>query len=339
MMRLSTLTLIAAAQQVASHATFQDLWVGSTDMQSSCVRLPQSNSPVTDVTSTQIRCNANSGPVAGKCSVVAGTTVAVEMHQQNGDRSCSNEAIGGDHWGPVLVYMSKVADSSSSAADGSSGWFKIFQDTWSAAPGATSGDGDNWGTRDLNTCCGRMQVKIPSDIPAGDYLLRAEVIALHAATPSGGAQFYMSCYQLTVTGGGSSSPALVNIPGAYKASDPGIGLTIHTLLTQYVAPGPAVYSGGTTKSAGAPCSGIETGTATGATIPTPTKAPTSASSGFATTTVAGVKPTTSAAATGSGSGAVVPKYGQCGGIGWTGATVCAAGSTCQASGSYYSQCL
>lgn len=33
----------------------------------------------------------------------AGDAVTVEMHQQPGDRSCANEAIGGDHWGPVLV--------------------------------------------------------------------------------------------------------------------------------------------------------------------------------------------------------------------------------------------
>lgn len=44
------------------------------------------------------------------------------MHQQNGDRSCRNEAIGGAHYGPVMVYMSNVDDSSK--ADGSSGWFK-----------------------------------------------------------------------------------------------------------------------------------------------------------------------------------------------------------------------
>jgi hypothetical protein len=60
--------------------------------------------------------------VAGKCPVAAGGTVTVEMHQQNGDRGCKNEAIGGAHYGPVLVYMSKVDDSSK--ADGSSGWFK-----------------------------------------------------------------------------------------------------------------------------------------------------------------------------------------------------------------------
>ncbi|KAJ7625778.1 lipolytic enzyme [Roridomyces roridus] len=32
-------------------------------------------------------------------------------------------------------------------------------------------------------------------------------------------------------------------------------------------------------------------------------------------------------------------YGQCGGIGWTGATTCVSGTTCQVLNSYYSQCL
>ncbi|KAG9246729.1 cellulase [Calycina marina] len=35
----------------------------------------------------------------------------------------------------------------------------------------------------------------------------------------------------------------------------------------------------------------------------------------------------------------VPRYGQCGGINYTGSTVCAAGSTCTYSSPYYSQCL
>lgn len=89
------------------------------------------------------------------------------------------------------MYMTKVADATT--ADGSTGWFKIFEDSWAAVAGAANGQTDNWGTVDLNTCCGKMAVKIPSDIPAGDYLLRAEVIALHVASSVGGAQFYMSC--------------------------------------------------------------------------------------------------------------------------------------------------
>jgi hypothetical protein len=59
--------------------------------------------------------------------------------------------------------------------------------------GGGVGDNDYWGTKDLNTCCGKMNVKIPTDIPAGDYLLRAEALALHVAGSIGGAQFYMTC--------------------------------------------------------------------------------------------------------------------------------------------------
>lgn len=42
-----------------------------------------------------------------------------------------------------------------------------------------------------------MNVLIPEDIAPGDYLLRAEVIALHVASSTGGAQFYMSCCKFT----------------------------------------------------------------------------------------------------------------------------------------------
>jgi hypothetical protein len=91
--------------------------------------------------------------------------------------------------------MTKVADATT--ADGSTGWFKIFEDSWAAVVGSGDGTNDDWGTKDLNNCCGRMAVKIPSDIPAGDYLLRAEVIALHVAGSVGGAQFYMSCCKFT----------------------------------------------------------------------------------------------------------------------------------------------
>ena len=38
--------------------------------------------------------------------LLAGDAVTVEMHQQPGDRSCADEAIGGDHWGPIIVSNS-----------------------------------------------------------------------------------------------------------------------------------------------------------------------------------------------------------------------------------------
>lgn len=73
-----------------------------------------------------------------------------------------------------------------------------------------------------------VSFKIPAATPSGDYLIRVEHIGLHVAQSSGGAQFYISCGQISVTGGGSGTPKpLVSFPGAYKATDPGILLNIY----------------------------------------------------------------------------------------------------------------
>ncbi|CAK7216921.1 hypothetical protein SEUCBS140593_003029 [Sporothrix eucalyptigena] len=265
-MKSSILAAVAlATQNVAGHAIFQQLWVDGKDMimttdspySTSCVRLPKSNTPVTAVNSADVVCNAGGRTgVAGKCAVTPGGTVTIEMHQQPGDRNCKNEAIGGAHYGPVMAYMTKVADAST--ADGSTQWFKVFQDGWSAKSSG-AGDNDNWGTKDLNTCCGKMDVKIPDSLPDGDYLLRAEAIALHTAGSAGGAQLYMSCYQLTLSGGKAtampSGVQMVKFPGAYSARDPGILINIHAAVSTYTVPGPAVMPGGTTKVAGSGCDG------------------------------------------------------------------------------------
>jgi hypothetical protein len=215
----------------------------------------------------------------------------------------------------VQVYLTKVADAST--ADGSTGWFKIFSNAWSKKSGGRVGDDDNWGTRDLSTCCGKMDVKIPADIAAGDYLLRAEALALHTAGQSGGAQFYVSCYQITVAGGGggSASPATVKFPGAYNANDPGIKIDIHAAVTNYIAPGPAVYSGGTVRTSGSACAGCESTCKVGS---SPTAIAPSSGGGAVSGggTVAVPDP---------GNACSVQAYGQCGGTGSSGCTQCAVG--------------
>jgi cellulase len=130
-------------------------------------------------------------------------------------------------------------------------------------------------------------------------------------------QFYASCYQVTVSGGGSASPATVKFPGAYSATDPGILVNIHQNLQSYIIPGPAVYGGG----GGGSTTTIITTQTTHTPMTTTTQHPTTVTSSTPTTT-----------------GATAALYAQCGGKGWTGATVCAQG-TCKASGDYYSQCL
>lgn len=69
------------------------------------------------------------------------------MHQQPGQRDCGTEALGGNHYGPVYVYMAKVDDATT--ADGASAsFFKVAEDTYN---GTTA----SWGTEILNANCGK----------------------------------------------------------------------------------------------------------------------------------------------------------------------------------------
>ncbi|OBZ67851.1 putative endo-beta-1,4-glucanase D [Grifola frondosa] len=247
-----TASLIASA---AAHATFQEMWINGVDQGSSCVRLPVSNSPVTSVTSTDIACNADATSSPGICQImrafrllivhyttsnrlrvpIAGDAVTVEMHQQPDDRSCATEAIGGDHYGPINIYLAKVSDATTAVGSDAS-WFKVSE------MGLPSSDPDYWATEVLNDNCGHFTFTVPEDIEPGDYLIRAEVIALHVASSVGGAQFYMSCFQVNVGGSGSASPSTVNFPGAYSATDPGILINIYQQLNSYEIPGPSPYA-------------------------------------------------------------------------------------------------
>ncbi|KAG8697665.1 hypothetical protein FRC09_007721 [Ceratobasidium sp. 395] len=272
---------LAAASTAHAHATFQYLWFNGVDQGNKCTRQPASNSPVSNLNSNDLACNVNgNNPASAICSVAAGTKASVEMHQQPGDRSCSSEAIGGNHDGPTIIYMAKV-DNAASAIGSSANWFKVAQ------TGLVSKD--YWGTDVMNANCGKVEFTIPSDIAPGNYLIRAEVIALHVAGSVGGAQLYMSCYQINVTGGGNANPATVKFPGAYKSNDPGILFDLYGSYTSYTIPGPPVYTAGSSGGGGGP--------STTKPVSTTTTKPT----------------TTSSSAPPAGTGTPVQKYGQCGG--------------------------
>jgi hypothetical protein len=74
-------------------------------------------------------------------------------------------------------------------------------------------------------------------------LLRGELIALHSASQSMGAQFYMECAQINIVGASADkTPATVSFPGAYKQNDVGIIYNLYAGSKSYTAPGPAVFS-------------------------------------------------------------------------------------------------
>ena len=297
---MKTVAVLAGITALANaHATWQQLWKNGEDLESSCARLPSTNSPIEDYSSTALQCNVNPAAASGKCSFTAGDTVTIEMHQQTSSRNCKEEGIGGAHWGPVMAYLSKVEDAAT--ADGSSEFFKIYENGWKKAPGSSQGDADFWGTKDLNYNCGKLDFTIPDDIAPGDYLLRAEAVALHAASSSGGAQHYVTCYQLKVAGDGTATPKGVKFPEAYSKTGPGLGFSIHAPLDSYPMPGPALYERGTKVDPQLLTFGEIKGIATatgGASAPATSAAAASSKAPAATSAAAtSAAPATSAAAT------------------------------------------
>jgi hypothetical protein len=80
----------------------------------------------------------------------------------------------------------------------------------------------------MRTGAATVSTKIPASLPSGNYLLRVEHIALHGAGSEGGAQIYIQCAQLKVTGGGKGTPSpKVAFPGAYSKTDPGIKFQLY----------------------------------------------------------------------------------------------------------------
>ena len=94
---------------------------------------------------------------------------------------------------------------------------------------------------------------VPKALPNGDYLLRVQQLGIHNPYPAGIPQFYISCAQVTVTGGGSGTPGpLVSIPGFIKGDEPGYTVNIYSNFKNYTVPGPAVWSGQNAAGGGSP---------------------------------------------------------------------------------------
>jgi len=298
MKSFSIFGLTALASQASAHYIFQKFTYGGAQYPAyQYIRTNTNyNSPVTDLTSNDLRCNQG--------GLTGGSTTTISVKAGSSFSFTADTAVY--HNGPTSIYMAKAPGTAAEFDGSGQVWFKIKD----IGPTFTGGNAV-W---DLSLT---YSYTIPASVPSGDYLLRIQQLGIHNPYPAGTPQFYISCAQITVTDGGSGTPGpLVSIPGFIKGDEPGYTANIYSNFNSYTVPGPAVWSG----------QGAGSGTGSGG--------------GGATTTVVTPPATTSSGGGSGGStGPTVPKYGQCGGTGWTGGTTCASGSTCKASGSFYSQCL
>ncbi|KAK6523908.1 hypothetical protein TWF281_001873 [Arthrobotrys megalospora] len=308
----------ALTSMVAGHAIFAEFEVnGVSAGKENGLRLPTYDGPIEDVTSQYVACNGGPNPLVkfspNVINVPAGAEITARyIHTLDTDWR-TGLIIDASHKGPIMVYLSKVSNAATAAIP-SGGWFKIHEEGYDSSTG-------KWAVDRLIADRG-YKFKIPTCVAPGNYLMRVELIALHAAGNYPGAQLYMECAQINITGGGSLSPATVNFPGAYAGSDPGIKFNLYQTPINYVIPGPRpVTCGGTQPTTTA----VRTTTTGAATTPATTARTTTTTTRAATTT-------------GSSGGGQQAAWGQCGGIGWTGPTGCVSGYTCKEINAYYFQC-
>ncbi|RAK81796.1 putative endo-1,4-beta-glucanase [Aspergillus fijiensis CBS 313.89] len=140
------------------------------------------------------------------------------------------------HHGPVISYLANCGSSCETVDKTTLEFFKI--------DGVGLVDESNppgiWGDDELIANNNSWLVEIPASIAPGYYVLRHELIALHGAGSENGAQNYMQCFNLQVTGTGTVQPSGVLGTELYKSTDAGILVNIYQSLSTYVVPGPTL---------------------------------------------------------------------------------------------------
>lgn len=223
-MRYSIVNSLALAATASAHAIFQEVSVDG-QRQGSLVglRAPNQNNPVEDISSSSIACGIVALTDSNVITVPAGAEVgAWYQHVIGGEQfpGDPDNPIAASHKGPVTAWLSKV-DNAATASHENLEWFKVAEENFDTGS-------RTWGVDTVLQNDGWWTFTLPSCIASGQYLLRVELLALHSAYSAGGAQFYQSCAQIEVTGGGSFSPSETQtFPGAYSRGDPSIEIMIY----------------------------------------------------------------------------------------------------------------
>ncbi|RYP61421.1 hypothetical protein DL769_007706 [Monosporascus sp. CRB-8-3] len=235
---LKSIVAASMVAAVSAHQNLHQFWVNDVSPGYEVgIRRPPSNNPVTqqyklaymqaiqtDVKSNDIVCNVGGTSGAGVSTVAAraGDTITVQWDQST-------------HPGPITHFLyGPVSGAAASASGVGAGWFKIDELNY---------EGGRWANEIMSAKDMKHSFRLPERLPSGEYLLRSEMLALHGAQTVGGAQFYIGCAQLKITGPGGSCSPKISLPGAYNAQDPNIYIPNFYYgfdPTTYVAPGGAV---------------------------------------------------------------------------------------------------
>lgn len=240
----TTLGLAAALSTAQAHTVFTTLFVNDQNQgDGTCIRMPKQGStctsPLEDLSSPDMACGRDGATaVSFTCPADAGSKLTFEFREY-ADPAYGSGSIDPSHKGPCAVYLKQVDDITSSPAAGD-GWFKIWESGYDEQAG-------KWCTEKLIANNGLLSVQLPTALPTGYFLVRPELLALHAAT-KGDPQFYAGCAQVFISGTGTGkldipSNASVSIPGYVSQGEESVAFNIYSqpLALPYPIPGPEVY--------------------------------------------------------------------------------------------------
>jgi cellulase len=178
----------------------------------------------------QINCARNSAPGPLTVSIPAGGTMTFKWTAANGAWPHAS--------GPILAYMADCGGAGRCATADKTQlrWVKV------EATGINY-QSQRWASQDLIANNNTWTAHVPKNLAPGDYVFRHEIIALHSASSPNGAQNYPQCFNIRVTGSGTAKlPTGTLGTDLYKADNPGILINVYTTITNYVMPGPALWS-------------------------------------------------------------------------------------------------
>ncbi|KAG7145993.1 Polysaccharide monooxygenase Cel61a like protein [Verticillium longisporum] len=254
-------TAVIGGQNYQFYQPYQDPYMNPAPDRIS--RRVEGNGPIEDVSLIDLQCGGwTAGGISGSAPAKLHAPAAA------GSQVTLKWTLWPDsHVGPTVTYMARCpASGCNNWLPGTQAvWFKVHEQglvngVWGAAPLMVSGNSGYkavwfkvheqglvngvWGAAPLMVSGNSgYKFNIPQCLAPGYYLVRHELIALHAAFSYPGAQFYPSCFQLQVSGSGTANPTgLVSFPGAYTKTDPGVVYNSYIGQQTYPVPGPKVFT-------------------------------------------------------------------------------------------------
>ncbi|KAG5745312.1 hypothetical protein H9Q69_006611 [Fusarium xylarioides] len=140
------------------------------------------------------------------------------------------------HKGPVIDMLASCGSAGCESVDKETlKFFKIDE-----AGLVKSGNPGTYASDELIANDNGWLIEIPENIKPGSYVLRHEIIALHAAGQENGAQNYPQCFNLEISGSGSELPEGTLGTELYTSTEKGIVFDLYNSPTSYPIPGPAM---------------------------------------------------------------------------------------------------